>query len=121
MREGLIVALGALLTSFVGYLGLRMKNMLQTRERERIAESIARRCVRAVEQLYPNLHGPEKYEKASAGIREILAGKGIKLTDFELEMLIESCVMDMNKQSELFWSEIEQLRRIANGMDEEEL
>jgi len=114
------LALWTLLTGFIGYLGLRMKSIAQMWQCERMKKSTARMCVRAVEQLYPNLHGRDKYDKASASILEILSEKGVKLSEIELEMLIESCVREMNNEGDLFWREIEQLKRIANGLEDDE-
>ena len=49
-----------------------------------------------MEQLYHDLGGPEKLEKAKASAVEMLNEKGIPITDLELSMLIESAVSEFN-------------------------
>ena len=46
----------------------------------------------AVNQLYYDLDGPEKLQKAIESASEMLAAKGITVTDLELRMLLEAAV-----------------------------
>ena len=57
---------------------------------------MARTCDKAVEQLYHDLGGPEKLEKAQEGIRQMLEEKGIPISALEMDMLIESVVAEFN-------------------------
>jgi hypothetical protein len=52
--------------------------------------------VKAIEQMYHDLDGPEKFVKAIDAAQEILDAKGITVTGFELEMLIEAAVSSFN-------------------------
>ena len=52
---------------------------------------------RAINQVYPNLSGKEKLNKAIYNSHEILKEKGISITDLELRMYIESSVCCFNK------------------------
>lgn len=53
---------------------------------------------RAINQVYPNLSGKEKLNKAIYNSHEILKEKGISITDLELRMYIESSVCCFNKE-----------------------
>jgi phage-related protein len=53
-------------------------------------------CVKAVEQIYQELSGTEKLEKAKENIIEILNNKGIAISEIEMDMLIEACVAEFN-------------------------
>ena len=55
-----------------------------------------RTCVKAVEQLYHDLGGPEKLEKAKEGIEDMLNEKGIPITELEMNLLIEAVVSEFN-------------------------
>jgi hypothetical protein len=53
--------------------------------------------VLAVEQMYRDIKGEEKFRIALENITEILNQKGIVVTELELQMLIESCVSEFNE------------------------
>ena len=65
---------------------------------------IAGTVVSAVEQLYSDLNGPEKYNKAVHEITELLDQRGITIGELEIKMLIEAAVNDLH--SNLLTSEI---------------
>lgn len=46
----------------------------------------------AVNQIYYDLDGPAKLQKAIESASEMLAAKGITVTDLELRMLLEAAV-----------------------------
>lgn len=46
----------------------------------------------AVNQIYYDLDGPEKLQKAIESASEMLAAKGITVTELELRMLLEAAV-----------------------------
>lgn len=54
--------------------------------------------VKAVEQTYKEAKGTEKLVIAKGKIIELLNEKKIKITDEEMDTLIESVVAEMNKQ-----------------------
>ena len=62
-----------------------------------IANESAKNVVLAVEQMYKDLHGSEKLEKALGMLTESLSAKGIKLNASEIRVLIESAVGQFNK------------------------
>lgn len=53
-------------------------------------------CVRAIQQLYKDLDGAAKYQKATEAISEMLALKGITITALEIQMLIEEVCYDFH-------------------------
>ena len=58
---------------------------------------VVRTCCKAVEQLYKDLKGEEKYNKAVEGIVAMLQEKGITITDLEIKMLIEEVCADFTE------------------------
>ena len=67
---------------------------------DKTKKDVAKTVVRAVERIYKDLHGDEKLDKALASASEMLAEKGITVTDLEMRMLIESVVAEFNKAFE---------------------
>lgn len=84
------------LTAVAGYLGLKLKKHLEKQEAEKTTAKVVKTVVRAVEQMYKDLHGEQKLEKAIESASEILASKGIMITELELRMLIEDTVGAFN-------------------------
>ena len=50
---------------------------------------MAHTCVKAAEQLYHDLGGPEKLKKAQEGVRQMLEETGIPISELEMNLLIE--------------------------------
>lgn len=89
--------LGAILTALAGYLGVVIKNLCQKYLNDKTKQDVAKTCVKAVEQIYKDLHGEEKFNKALECISDMLAEKGIAVSDTEMKMLIESAVAEFNE------------------------
>ncbi len=85
-----------LLTAIAGYLGVMAKKLYTQYVNDKTKEKIARTVVQAVEQIYKDLHGEEKLNKALESASEMLSEKGITVTDLELRMLIESTLAEFN-------------------------
>lgn len=90
----------AILTALAGYVGIAIKNLYKKIVNDKTKKSIVKTCVKAVEQLYKELHGEEKYEKCVEACTEMLAERGLSITEIELKMLIESAVGEFNKAIE---------------------
>ena len=86
----------ASLTAFAGFLGTQIKGLYQKYINDKTKEAVVRTCVKAVEQLYHDLNGPEKFEAAKKGVEEMLNEKGIPISELELNLLIESVVAEFN-------------------------
>ena len=89
--------LATALTALAGFVGTQIKNLYRRWVDDKTKEAVVRTCVKAVEQLYRDLGGPEKLERAKAGIRQMLEEKGIFISELEMEMLIESVVAEFNQ------------------------
>lgn len=89
--------LGTILTALAGYLGVVIKNLCQKYLNDKTKQDVAKTCVKAVEQIYKDLHGEEKFNKALECISDMLAEKGIAASDIEMKMLIESAVAEFNE------------------------
>ena len=88
--------LAAAVTALAGFLGTQIKALYQRWVDDKTKEAVVRTCVKAVEQLYHNLGGPEKLEKAREGIRQMLEEKGIFISQLEMDLLIERVVAEVN-------------------------
>lgn len=53
--------------------------------------------VKAVEQMYEQLHGNEKLNVAKIELIKLMKDKGIKISEKELDLLIHSSVNEMNQ------------------------
>ena len=88
----------AVLTGVSGFIGLRVKSIYTRITADDTKKKVVETVVKAVEQLYHDLDGEAKKEKAIEGIREMLEVKGITIADIEIEMLIEAAVSEFNKK-----------------------
>jgi len=85
-----ITILVTILTSVASYVGIALKKIYEKYANTKIKQDVARTVCEAVEQLYKDLKGEEKYNRAVSGIFDVLATKGITITEIEVKMLIES-------------------------------
>lgn len=85
------------LTAVAGYIGLFVKSIYTKYVNDKTKQAVVKTCVEAVEQLYKELHGEEKYNKVVESASEMLCEKGITITELELKMLIEAAVGEFNK------------------------
>ncbi len=90
--------LAALLSALFGYLGIALKTMakrfLDTETKEQVAGTV----VRFVQQVYWDLDGPAKYEKALVEASALLTKQGIPTDPEELRPLLEAAVHEMKQQ-----------------------
>lgn len=86
----------SVLTAIAGYLGIVVKNLYTKYINDKTKQDVAKTCVKAVEQIYKDLHGEEKLQKALEAASEMLMNKNIAITDIELRMLIEAAVAEFN-------------------------
>ena len=92
----LLPVIAAAVTGLAGFIGMQIKKIYQKHVDDKTKEAVVRTCVKAVEQLYNDLGGPEKLEKAKGGIQEMLKEKGIAISELEMDLLIESVVSEFN-------------------------
>ena len=87
----------AILTALAGYLGIVIKRLYTKFVNNKTKQAVAKTVVQAIEQIYKDLHGEEKLNKALESMSEMLAEKGITITDLEMRMLIEAAVAEFNE------------------------
>ena len=92
----LFPVIAAAVTGLAGFIGVQLKKIYQKHVDDKTKEAVVRTCVKAVEQLYHDLGGPQKLEKAKDGIQEMLKEKGIAISELEMDLLIESVVSEFN-------------------------
>lgn len=104
----------ALITAAAGaaatLIGRAYNKWINSREKRAVAKTV----VMATEQIYKDLHGEEKYNKALQALAEMLAAKGIPITELEARMLIESAVGEFNR---VFDDTVEPLPDVSNVVE----
>lgn len=91
--EIVMAILGAIATFFGAWFKKHYTEKINTKTKEKVVKI----CVEAVEQIYKELHGEEKYNKVVEAVVEMLDEKGIPITELELKMLIEATVGEFNE------------------------
>ena len=86
-----------IVTASVGYIAVVAKNLAQKYINDKTKKDVAKIVVSGIEQCYKALEGPQKLEKALEAASSMLAEKGIKVTEVELRMLLESALSEFNK------------------------
>lgn len=85
-----------ILTAIAGALGLVAKRIYKRVADDKTKKEVAEICVKAVEQIYKDATGSERYSECVAAMSDMLAEKGISITDLEIKMLIEATVGEFN-------------------------
>lgn len=118
----LLPILATALTGLFTYIGTALKKAYEEKINNETAKAVVTDAVKFVEQVYNDLSGKEKLEKATEQVSEVLQSKGIKITPAEINMLIESAVYELNEgwfdkkeNQEL----IQDLRLLATNLKEE--
>lgn len=88
------IVLTAIGTFLVGILKKKYSEYINTDTKKEIAML----TVRYVEQVFNTLHGKDKLEKAKSAFVDMLNEKGIKITESEIDMLLEAAVNQMNER-----------------------
>lgn len=86
----------ALLLALACWLGVQIKNLYRKYVNTEIKQAVCRTAVRFVEQVYKDIHGPEKLAQAMKRASEMLAEYGITITEYELVSLLEAAVNEFN-------------------------
>lgn len=89
----------ALIMGIAGYLGIVIKNLVNKYVTSAEKRKVVEDCVLAVEQIYKDIHGNEKYERCVESLTIILNEKGITASDLEIRMMIEAAVKRLNLRS----------------------
>lgn len=97
-------AILTLVTAILGYVSYRVGRLIDVQmEKNNIYDAlkaneiIVKASVKYVEQVYKELDGQGKFEKAKEKASKIMAEKGIDIGEDELEALIEQTVLGFKK------------------------
>lgn len=85
-------------TAILGFIGMKVKNIIEKYVDEKKKEKVVETCVKAAEQIYKELKGNDKLEKVKENIISMLTEQGLTISELEMDMMIESAVAEMNKQ-----------------------
>lgn len=89
-----------IVTAIAGYIGIVLKNLAKKYINDKTKKEVAKNAVQFAEQVCKNLHGEDKLNEALNAASEMLAEKGIAITELELRVLIEAAVAEFNKAFE---------------------
>jgi hypothetical protein len=88
--------LNLVITAIFTAIGVAIKNLYTKYINDKTKKDVVETAVKATEQIYKDLHGDEKLDKAIEGASEMLMEKGITVSELELRYLIESAVNNLN-------------------------
>ena len=93
----LLPILATFLTGLFTYIGTKLKSAYEKKVNTETAKAVVEDVVKFVEQVYTDIHGKEKLQKAIEQASIILQNKGISISEAEINMLIESAVYGLNE------------------------
>ena len=82
----------AIICAIGSAVALGLKSLLKKYVNDKTKKSIAKTVVAAIEQMYKDLGGEEKLNLAITSMTEMLAEKGITISEIEIRMLLEAAV-----------------------------
>lgn len=77
----------------------KIKKIYKEKFTDETKRSIVRTVVNAIEQIYKDLSGEQKLQKAKENIINILNEKGISISELEMDMMIEEICNSIKKVS----------------------
>ena len=83
-----------ILLAVAAFLGAQIRGLYNKYVTTEIKQSVCKTAVLFVEQVYKDIHGQEKLEKAMEKASELLAEKGIVISETELVALLEAAVRE---------------------------
>lgn len=115
--EGKIVqvaydVLAVLIPALVGLAMEYLRRKLGTEKMEKLKKELAVKkelailAVRFVEQVYKDLHGPEKYQKAAEWLSARAAEYGFNVTPDEIKGLIEAAIRELKDSLGEEWAKV---------------
>lgn len=101
MQNNLFELLATIITFATVFIGMSIKKAYTKYVDTKTKKEIVKGTVEYVEQVYKNLMvpGKEKLTKAKEKVVELITSKGLKISDSELEVLIESAVRGLKKEN----------------------
>lgn len=102
----LIPAVVTVVGAIASWVGMQLKRLYTEKVNTKEKQDVVNSTVQYVQQVYKDLSGDEKLEKALSTASEWLISKGINVSDSELRVLIESAVYNMKKGFETTTAEL---------------
>jgi hypothetical protein len=94
LSECLVSVLGVILTALAARLGKQMGKVWRERAQSEAVQSVAKSCVAAVEQMYRELGGEEKLERALHFCETLLTEKGISISAEGMRIALEAALCE---------------------------
>lgn len=89
--------IAAILTALCGGVAVGVKTLCTKYINTEIKQNLAKTAVQAVEQVYKDIHGEEKLNKAMEYLAATLKEYGIEISTTEMKLLLEAAVGEFNK------------------------
>ena len=105
----------AILTAVASAIGTWIGKVYKQKVNTQMKRDVVKTCCTAVEQLYKDLKGEEKFAIACKYIEQMLAEKKITITHLEMQMLIEEVCHSFAHAVE---EEIEEEKKVGFITDE---
>ena len=93
--------IGSIVTGVLGWVGVQIKALYERYVDTKEKQAVCKTVVAAVDQIYKDLGGEEKLDKAIEAASDMLNARGISCTELELRMLLESAVYALKGGAEL--------------------
>ena len=93
--------IGSIVTAVLGWVGVQIKALYQRYADTKEKQAVCKTVVAAVDQIYKDLGGEEKLNKAIEAASDMLNARGIACTELELRMLLESAVYALKGGGEI--------------------
>lgn len=92
IQPNILELIGTILLGIVSFISAKIKSCYEKKVKNEEIKSIVEDVVKYTEQKFNNLTSSEKFDKALIKASEWLNEKNIKVSETELEILIESTV-----------------------------
>ncbi len=83
-----------ILLLFAAFLGTQVRNLYKKYVNTEIKQAVCKTAVLFVEQVYKDIHGPDKLAAAMARASDILKEYGIEISNVELTAMLEAAVRE---------------------------
>lgn len=93
----ILPAIASVVAVLFGVLGTKIKQIYNEKAQNETVKVVVDNVVKWVQQVYYELEGPEKLQKALTQASTILNEKGITISETELDMMIESAVYGLKQ------------------------
>ena len=93
----LLPAVASVIAIILGVVGNKIKKTYNEKVQDETVQTVVDSVVKWAQQVYKELDGPEKLQKALTQASTILNEKGITISELELNMLIESAVYGLKQ------------------------